>query len=96
MESMDLAAGRKLKNLALAPFSIVGGELGAFEALLDVLESGSFTDPEMASVLQQTANVVGTSGHLRIFEGRVAQLVERAEYKPRQFMLEGPWEAVGQ
>ena len=90
MESMDLAAACKLKDLALSPLSPMERELGAFEALLDVLEAGIFTDPEIAAVLEQTARVIGGRKHLEIFSGRIALLIERAQQRFQPFKLVGP------
>ena len=79
MEPMDIAVARKFKNLALN-LSHSGQAVSSWEALLDVLESGDFTDPEaVLTMLQQAANVVRAREHLKVFEGRLAQLIARAE-----------------
>lgn len=89
MEAMDIAVARKLKEVVLSPLSTAE----ACTVLLDVLESGSFTDTETVGVLlQQAANVVGSRKHLEVFSRRLTMLVERAQRAPEQLKLEGHWE----
>ncbi|MDP2630374.1 MAG: hypothetical protein Q8P56_03115 [Candidatus Uhrbacteria bacterium] len=96
MDAMDVAVARRFKNIVLSPLSPMERDIGACEVLLDVLESGDFANPEMvANMLQQAANAIDARRHLKVFGGRLAQLIERAE-SPHQLKLEGPWEAVGQ